>query len=73
MIRDDPVIALERWVDYGGHYRVRELSSARAVVDLCSCHGEPVDHLESRDQELIAYLRDADETAIARLEHEEAQ
>jgi hypothetical protein len=54
---DDPVAALERWRDHGADYRVLELSSARAVVELRTCHGEPVDRLESDDPRLVEYLR----------------
>jgi hypothetical protein len=57
MLSDDPVSVLERWVDFGAYYRVVELSSERAVVELRTCHGEPVDWLESGDPRLIEYLR----------------
>ena len=53
----DPVADLERWLDHGAHFRVRELSDDRAVVDLCTCCGEPVERLESDDPALIAFLR----------------
>ena len=66
---DEPVRVLERWIDYGGHYRVRELWSAGAVVDLCTCHGEPVERLASRDEELIEYLQ-SHKRAIDQLESE---
>jgi len=29
----------------------------KAIVDLCTCNGEPVDRIESDDPELIAFLR----------------
>ena len=60
MSRDDPLTVLERWLDYGGRYRVLELSSAGAVVVLCSCHGEAVDRLESADPALVEHLRERD-------------
>lgn len=56
MTRDDPVAVLERWRDYGGHYRVLELSSAGAVLELCTCEGEAVERLESGDPTLVEYL-----------------
>ena len=34
------------------------MSDAKAIVDLCTCHGEPVDRIESGDPELIAFLRE---------------
>ena len=61
MTPDDPVSVLERWRDYGGHYRVLELSSAGAVVELCSCHGEAVERLESDDAALVEYLHEHDD------------
>jgi hypothetical protein len=54
---ESPVTTLERWRDSGADYRVFHLSDERAIVDLCTCHGEPVDRLESDDPELISYLR----------------
>jgi hypothetical protein len=40
---------MERWVLFGAPWRVVELSGDRAVVDLCTCAGEPVKRLESDD------------------------
>ena len=56
---EDPLTTLERWCDSGADYRVVHLSDERAIVDLCTCHGEPMDRLESGDPRLIAYLRAA--------------
>ena len=39
-------------------YKILELRDGHAVVQLCTCYGEPVELLESDDPELIAYLRD---------------
>jgi hypothetical protein len=61
MSPEDPVAVLERWRDAGATYRILHLSDEAAIVQLCTCFGEPVDRLESRDPSLIAYLRDADE------------
>lgn len=54
---ESPIETLERWEDHGAVWRIRRLSDTVAVVDLCTCYGEPVDRLESSDPELIAYLR----------------
>jgi hypothetical protein len=51
--------ALERWVLFGAQWRIVELSSERAVVDLCTCTGELVERSESDDPTLISYLRTA--------------
>jgi hypothetical protein len=53
---DSPVELLSRWEEHGATWRVVELTEDRAVVDLCTCHGEPVERLESDDRELIARL-----------------
>jgi hypothetical protein len=57
-VADDPIAVLERWTDHGALYRVLELTDERAVVQLQSCYGEPVDLLESDDARLIAFLRE---------------
>jgi hypothetical protein len=57
MSPEDPVAVLERWTDSGAVYRVLELTDEHAVVQMCTCHGEPVDRLESEDRRLIEYLR----------------
>jgi hypothetical protein len=51
--------APERWVGFGGQWRVVGISGARAVVDLCTCTGEPVERLECEDPAVIGYLRTA--------------
>ncbi len=55
---DDPVAVLERWTDHGAVYEVLELTDARAVVQLKTCFGEPVELMESEDSRLIAWLRE---------------
>ena len=57
MSQEDAIAVLERWIDNGAVYRVLELTDERAVVQLCTCYGEPVDRLESKDRGLIEYLR----------------
>jgi len=53
-----PVDVLGRWCDHGAQYRILHLTEARAVVQLLTCTGEPVDRLESSDGELIAWLEE---------------
>ncbi len=48
---------LEHWVLFGAIWRVAEISSRRAVVDLCTCTGELVERRESHDAKVIEYLR----------------
>lgn len=55
-MNETPVAVLERWEAAGGIWRTRSLSEDAAEVDLCTCHGEPVERIESADRELLAYL-----------------
>jgi hypothetical protein len=48
---------LERWALFGAHWQLVEVSTNRAVVDLCACTGELVDRVECRDVAVIEYLR----------------
>jgi hypothetical protein len=50
---------LERWVIAGAHWRVVDISRDHAVVDMCSCTGEPMERVESDDPAVIGYLRTA--------------
>jgi hypothetical protein len=54
---ETPVERLERWEDFGAIWRTLAVSDDLAVVQLCTCHGEPVDRLESSDRALIEYVR----------------
>ena len=49
--------ALERWEDNGATWRPLEVSDERAVVELCTCYGEPVDTLQTQVPEVIAFVR----------------
>jgi hypothetical protein len=51
---------LERWVLSGAHWRVVDISTDHAVVDMCACTGEPMDRVETADPAVIVYLRTAD-------------
>jgi hypothetical protein len=55
---ESPVDVLRRWEDGGAEWRVVHLSDEHALVDLCTCTGEPVDQLASSDPELIRFLRE---------------
>jgi len=50
---------LEQWVRSGAQWRVVDISQQRAVVDMCTCTGEPMERVESADPEVIDYLRTA--------------
>jgi hypothetical protein len=49
---------LERWTDNGAQWRPLEVSDELAVVELCTCYGEPVDVVQGRAPALIAYVRE---------------
>ncbi|HEY2770236.1 MAG TPA: hypothetical protein VGI87_06695 [Solirubrobacteraceae bacterium] len=56
--RQITVADLERWEEHGATWRTLELSPGRAVVELCTCYGEPVDRLEGTAPELVAFVRE---------------
>lgn len=48
---------LLRWEDHGATWRVLELGRAHALVELCTCHGEPVDVVRAEEPALVAFIR----------------
>jgi hypothetical protein len=48
---------LRDWELNGAVWRPAEVSSDRAVVDLCSCTGELMERVESEDPRFIAFVR----------------
>jgi hypothetical protein len=48
---------LESWALSGGTWRIVSISDERAVVDLCTWTGEPMQRLASDDPAVIAHLR----------------
>jgi hypothetical protein len=53
---EPPLETLARWEDSGALWRTRSLGEREAVVELCTCHGEPVEELRSADPALLRYL-----------------
>jgi hypothetical protein len=53
---EPPLITLTRWEESGGVWRTRSLTDTEAIVDLCSCSGEPVGEVRSGDLRLLSYL-----------------
>jgi hypothetical protein len=49
--------ALRRWEEHGAMWRAVHVSDAKAIVELCTCTGEPVERIESDDPDLIRLLR----------------
>lgn len=52
------VDALEQWALFGAHWRVLEMATDSAVVELCECTGQPVERHRVADAEVIEYLRE---------------
>jgi hypothetical protein len=50
------VATLERWQALGATWRTLILTDKLAVVELCTCHGEPVDRIRSSEPALLRYL-----------------
>ena len=48
---------LKGWELHGATWRPLDVSDERAVIQLCSCTGEPMDRVQSEEPELIAYVR----------------
>ena len=48
---------LEDWELHGATWRALELTDERAVVELCSCSGEPMDLVEGDAPELLEFVR----------------
>ena len=48
---------LRDWRDHGAVWRPVELDDEHAVIDLCTCSGEPMERVRSDDPALIAYVR----------------
>jgi hypothetical protein len=62
MSDDNPVDVLRRWEHNGAAWRAVHVSDEWAIVDLCTCMGEPVERIESADPELISLLRERPES-----------
>jgi hypothetical protein len=57
MTRPATIAELRDWECSGAIWRAIEISDQRTLVELCTCSGERVDVVESRDPELIQFVR----------------
>ena len=55
---ESPIDTLLRWEQHGAVWRAKSVSEMEAVVDLCTCAGEPVDQLRFTDPAVLRYLAD---------------
>lgn len=58
-VPDVTVDELERWLQFGAHWRVLDISPAEAKVQFCTCTGEPLELRVTHDPGVIGYLRTA--------------
>jgi hypothetical protein len=56
-VRLGTVAELVDWERDGAVWRPVEITAEQAVVDLCSCSGEPMDRVQSDDPEFIEFVR----------------
>lgn len=61
MARQATLAELEDWTLHGAIWQPVEVTAGRAVVELCTCHGERVDVVESADPAFIEYVRSSSE------------
>jgi hypothetical protein len=55
---ESPLETLDRWEGSGAVWRARTVTDTEAIVDLCTCGGEPVDQLVVTDPEALRVLRE---------------
>lgn len=48
---------LERWEQRGAVWRTVAVNDHRALIDLCSCTGEPMERVQGDAPELIEFVR----------------
>lgn len=56
-MRQATIAELEDWERNGAVWRPAEVYARKAVVDLCSCTGELMEHVESEDPQFIEFVR----------------
>ena len=56
-MRVTTVAELEDWEQSGAVWQPVEITPERAVVDLCTCFGEPMDRVQSEDPLVIEFVR----------------
>ena len=57
MPRPATIAELRDWTLNGATWEPVEISHGRAIVELCTCHGERVDVVESEDPQFIQFVR----------------
>jgi hypothetical protein len=57
MSRQATIKELQDWRLSGATWRAVRVTDERAVIDLCSCSGEPMDRVESDEPDVIEFVR----------------
>lgn len=57
MSRPLTIEELRRWVAFGATWRLVELRTGAATVELCECTGELVERRDAADPEVLAYVQ----------------
>lgn len=57
MPRTATIQELRDWTLNGATWRALSLSETLAVVELCTCHGEVADVVQSEDPDVIEFVR----------------
>ena len=60
---ESPIDTLLRWEQCGAVWRAKSVSEMDAVVDLCTCAGEPMDQPRFTDPAVPRYLADRPRSA----------
>ncbi len=55
-MRASIIETLQQWELGGGKFRIARLSQTEAVVELCTCTGEPMEWFSSSDQMVLEDL-----------------
>ncbi|HEY2160187.1 MAG TPA: hypothetical protein VGH24_02685 [Solirubrobacteraceae bacterium] len=56
-MRTATVSELQDWEQGGAVWQPVEITAEEAVVDLCSCSGEPMDRVRGDEPEFIEFVR----------------
>ncbi len=62
---DSALDRIRQWELSGGSVRLLGLTSDQALVQLCTCTGEPMEQLVSHEPALLEYLRKDDTSSPA--------
>jgi hypothetical protein len=56
-MRPGTIAELQDWEQSGAVWQSVDVTPERAVVDLCTCSGEPMDRVQSEDPQFIEFVQ----------------